>query len=117
MKRLHETPPMLASLIERSGGALHLYSANDAINAARHMAAMRGESIAIVERAFLLDGPHPYTGHDAVGYGMALSTWVAPQHIITWVHPHGTMQISDERMTGLYARDLADRLTDQAVRA
>jgi hypothetical protein len=70
-----------------------------------------------VERAFLLDGPHPYTGHDAVGYGMALSTWVAPQHIITWVHPHGTMQISDERMTGLYARDLADRLTDQAVRA
>jgi len=85
----------------------------DAMRDARRYAEMRGESYAVVERTIIVD--HSDTYHDATAYGTALGWGVEPWRIVAWAHPHGLPPISDERMTALYAAELAEQRLRETV--
>jgi len=92
-------------------------SRETAETAARQLAEMQGESVAIVEHRHTWLGWDAPSTWDATPYGYALALGVHPERIVGWVHPHGTPPIPDAVMTALYAGDLAVRREREAVAA
>lgn len=91
------------------------HRASDALAKAQSMAALRDEAVAVVEVPGLMDGPHPYTGHDAMTYSYALALGVAPERIVRWAYPASWPRRRDELITRDYADDLMARREREAV--
>lgn len=94
-----------------------LHREDDALAFAQRMAALRNEAVAVVEVPGLMDGPHPYTGHDAMTYSFALAMLVEPERIVRWVYPASWPRRRDADITRDYAADLAARREREAVAA
>lgn len=107
MKRIHH------DLWQLPKAHYQYHREDDALSCAQRMAALRDEITVVVEVRGLMDGPHLYTGHDAMTYGAALAANVEPRNIVRWVQPQARPRLTTAELLRRYSRDLdaqAERL-------